>query len=85
MRVDQLDGLEVRSDGRTVWVNGAEGCVARFCPVSHEVWVNGTVYVRNHPGHKPDFSHWKSFKQRVFDNYGVAVDNRHIPAYLVPN
>lgn len=85
MKVDQLEGIEVKSDGRTVWVNGSKGCVARFCPVSHEIWVNGTEYVRNHPGNKPDFSHWKSFRQRVFDNYSIVVGNKHIPLYLIPN
>ncbi len=85
MKVDDLEGIEVRSDGRTVWVNGKQGCVARFCPVSHEVWTNGVEHVTNHPDIKPDFSHWKSFRKLVFDNYSIVINNKHIPLYLIPN
>jgi hypothetical protein len=32
----RVGNYEVLSDGRTVWVNGPAGLVARFCPVSRE-------------------------------------------------
>ncbi len=32
-----MDALDITTDNKTIWINGPQGCVARFCQMSGEV------------------------------------------------
>lgn len=78
----QVGNYEVASDGNKVWVNGAQGCVARWCPVSHEL--NGLRESYDH-GMSPTWAQWTDFVQRVKATLDIDVGPQHLPDYLNVN
>ena len=81
-------GIEVSSDGRTVWVN-KDVCLARFCPISHEytaVVTDGVAYQEGTIPHNiPDMliaAHWDNFVIGVKKRWGVKITNEHRPLYV---
>lgn len=81
---EQVDAMtEVASDGRTVWVNLDNQCVARFCPVSHEYMQSITdVETRRHETAGPSVDDWESFKHGVDHRFHVTVTDVHQPKKL---
>ncbi len=77
--------FEVMSDGRTVWVNRI-ALVARFCPVSHEIFndigTEGFLYVKRHPDDAPTIQHWLAFVDLVKQRYHVTIEDEHLPLYI---
>lgn len=79
-RLSQRVGdYEVASDGNKVWVNSAQGCVARWCPVSHEIFSINENYDHNM---RPTWAHWLEFTKRVKSTLGVEVGPQHLPECL---
>jgi hypothetical protein len=79
-----VDGnRQVRSDGRTVWVETFVGTVARFCPMSQEYMPvpNGRVTTIAHES-EPSLNNWERFVQEVKNRFGITIETQHLPAYL---
>jgi hypothetical protein len=70
---------EVSSDGRTIWVNGPEGCLARFCPVSQEFMSPPDFSAFKHPNDNPTAEHWQRFVDKVRSAFDLAIDDKHRP------
>jgi hypothetical protein len=74
-----------------VWVNGELGCVARFCKVSHEVLARAKdvdkpfapIKTWLHKDRKPSVLDWNAFVRRVERKFGVRIDPRYRPSYVV--
>jgi glycine cleavage system H lipoate-binding protein len=67
------------TNGRTVWVNGPRSILARYCPVSGEVWpsnaklTDGPQTVLGEP--------WGAWVERVALVHGVTVSDALRPAW----
>ena len=83
MRTTVVDQTEVTSDGRTVWVNDRQQCVARFCPISHEYMISmRNTETRKHAEDGPSFDDWESFRHGVEHRFNIVVDPKHAPIDL---
>jgi hypothetical protein len=90
MRAKMIDGHEVATDGRTVWVNsGIDGSnIARFSRVGIDV--HHTAMGQKETGteclfctHEPtDLEDWKTFQTEVHKHYGVHVPDEFKPTWL---
>lgn len=80
MRRQQLGVYEL-ADGRTVWLNNASGCVARFGVSAQEV---GKFRVA-HPAEGPTMAEWRQFTTAVRERLSVEVPQLYIPEFLIPN
>lgn len=70
--------VEVTSDGRTVWVNNDEQCVARFGPKGWEIGEHVEVFDDAAPsGTIDDWHEWTREVERVLS---VQVGDEHMPA-----
>lgn len=84
-----VNGNEVTSDGKTVWVNAPSGeCVSRFG--KYGVDVHRTI-ADQEAGlveclactHGPvTMADWKLFQEATVKFYGVEVSDKHLPKYL---
>jgi hypothetical protein len=73
---------EIKSDGRTVWVNGPTALIGRFSRMGIDVHIDG---VCAGDGCKPGpctLEHWGIFKAQMLKVHGVKVSDRHMPKYL---
>ncbi len=89
MSRDEGDAVaEVVSDGRTVWINSAEGCcLGRFSRFGIDVHKDAVGQVEGDPcldcaPGLPDASGWERFRRGMLEHHGVAVEDRHRPAFL---
>ena len=88
MRSEVVNGYEVASDGRTIWVNAPTGeCVARLSQRAGRD-VHRTVEEQQKTGiecldcdHDPSF---EAFAASVLEHYGVRVGEKHRPKSLRP-
>jgi hypothetical protein len=81
---DIQDGNQIISDGRTVWVNGADGCcLARFSKFGIDIHkdVEGQTggEVCLDCGTVPD---WDRFVLGCLGFHGIIVEDRHRPRFL---
>lgn len=84
-----IEGGDIASDGRTVWVNLHGMCVARFCPVSQEM-IRATDHIQNFWGKLHHWqgvpeairSDWKDFVKSVESWFGVRIPSKHKPSYV---
>lgn len=90
MRGRMIDGHEVTTDGRTVWVNsGVNGSnIARFSRAGIDV--HNTFDVQREKGteclfctHEPTNNEdWKKFQDSVREHYGVNIPDEFKPDWL---
>jgi hypothetical protein len=66
--------LQIDTDGRTVWVNRPD-CIARFCPVS------GEVYSCYEDGYVLTAPIWGDWKEAVFEKYQIEVADKFQPKW----
>lgn len=77
-----MNDYTIETDGRTMWVN-APNCVARFCPISAEIYgdpsetraVRGTDKVTQRET-------WLWFAAQVAERYGINLGNKHAPEWM---
>ena len=80
---------EVMSDGRTVWVNAADGCcVGRFSEKGIDVHYNaekqllfGRQCLQCKRG-PTDLADWYEFKHAMHLHYTITVAEKHRPKFL---
>jgi len=83
-KIDQteidLPPVEVSSDGRTVWVNGQEKCLARFCRFSTEYFQGETPQsIKHNPENLSQ--DWEDFVINIGLHFVVDV-SKHKPQYI---
>jgi hypothetical protein len=84
------DGTEIWSDGRTVWVNGTDGCcLGRFSKNGIDIHKDAAGQMASGdqcldckigPTTNDD---WLSFQAGMKRHYGISVDDKHMPKFLV--
>jgi hypothetical protein len=81
---------EIDSDGRTVWVNGFDGCCwGRFSRYGIDVHHKGAAQVTlgtqclECVGGPMEPHHWEQFKDAMMRHHAVVVDDRHMPGWLM--
>ena len=67
-----MDTVVVESDGQKVWVNGPQGCMARFGQISGEVYLPMLESVLKES--------WAEWTHRVLLQFGV-----HVPDHTKPH
>lgn len=75
-------GVEVISDGRTVWINGPEGAIGRFGRMGTDVHypdTTGCLYCTHGPQDEGD---WWMFQTAMVLRHGVVVGDEHRPGWL---
>ena len=86
---EMVGGMEIMSDGRTVWVNGSDGgLLGRFSragidihhPVAAQV-ETGKQCLNCKPG-PTDGTDWTAFRDGMRDIYGAEISDRHTPDFL---
>lgn len=75
---------EIKSDGRTVWVNGEDGCcLARFSRFGIDIHNDAKGQVEGEQclqcSRIPD---WAAFKAGCLEHHGVTVDDSHKPLVI---
>lgn len=81
------DGSEIRSNGRTVWVN-RPFCLARFGPICREFFVGGLLngespyVVVKHAVDGPTLADWRAFVVSTMNLFGIDVSDKHKPGAL---
>lgn len=75
---------DISDDGRTVWVNGKRGPVARFCPVSGEVTKGKKFLGGVHKGVVPTRDDWTKFVRLVVQHTRIpeTIVESHRPMYI---
>lgn len=84
MEQDFQEPYDVLSDGETVWVNGPEGCIARFGragidihrPASEQLEKGQCLHCTHGPTTAND---WQTFVLEVDQFFGVKVAGVHMP------
>jgi hypothetical protein len=77
---------EVSSNGRTTWVYLDGMCVARFCPLSHEILEGGQLVSTTHvwDGERGLASDdLKRFGTKVRERFGISIEDEHTPLYIL--
>jgi hypothetical protein len=85
----ESNGHQVLSDGRTVWINGPDGCsVGRFSahggidihrPAEEQRTLGACLFCKPGPSGPDDYT---QFLRLLGDLFGVEVDERHRPKTL---
>ena len=82
-----VPSFEVTTDGRTVWVNGDLGCLARFNQDLVEVWGDPptalSVEPRQRISWKDGYSLWRDFCASVQDAFGIPLTDAYIPLWVL--
>lgn len=79
---------DITSDGRTVWVNGADGALGRFGINGIDVHQPLTVTVRAgseclHCTHaRTTRADWDVFVAKMREHFGIEVPDEHMPRRL---
>lgn len=85
------DTTELLSDGRTVWINAADGSnIARFGRMGIDVHTSITDQMKGASQclacthGMTDFADWRRFQALVQEHYGIMVGDDHMPKYIKP-
>jgi len=71
--------LDVESDGRVVWINGATGCVARFGANGIDIHTRDTTACL-HCTHGPTTAEdWRIFQGKMLEHYRLVIGDEHRP------
>lgn len=80
---------EIQSDGKTVWVNGADGCcIGRFSRFGIDIHrdfaaqLAGLGQCLDCTHTMPDLSDWKRFVSAMRCHYDVEIGARYMPEFL---
>lgn len=82
--------VDIQSDGRTVWVNGADGCcVGRFS--QYGVEIHHTAEAQMTTGDQcldckagpTNLLDWEHFKVGMKSYYGVEISDKHRPKKII--
>jgi hypothetical protein len=89
MYVDPVTGAQIETDGRKVWVNNPI-CLARFCPVSAEVFpkMNSAAhegYLFHTTTHHTGALEWADFVQAVKTHHDIIIPDVFRPTYTKAN
>lgn len=80
---------DISADGRTVWVNGADGmCIGRFSKWGIDVHLDATGQLESgkqclactHT--RPEPEDWIRFQELMQLHYGIQVEDRFKPEFL---
>ena len=74
--------VEFLADGRTVWVNGTDGLIGRFCKRGIDVHKGGMCVTGSCIPGPCTRAHWEQFKALMLEHHGVDVWDKHMPEYL---
>jgi len=77
MNITTTGDIEITSDGKTVWVNGKNGCLARFGPGGFEV--EGRI---SWTSDGPNEIGWRRFVYRVERECDITIPDIHKPKFL---
>jgi hypothetical protein len=77
---EQVGLVEVSSDGKTVWVNGAGGwSIGRVSMTGVDYGGSSRLKAKAGPLTKND---WVCFQFDMLDIHGVRVSDKHMPEFL---
>ncbi len=86
-----MSATEILSDGRTVWVNGQDGCcLARFSYMGIDIHKDARGQMEEDKQcldckHGPTtLEDWECFKKALWQYYQVRVCDDHRPTFLGP-
>lgn len=78
-----MPDVEIRSDGKTVWVNGPEVCLGRFGPRGVDVHNDAAGQMEGHQcldcRQEPD---WEAFKASMLKYHEVEVSDDYRPDWV---
>lgn len=80
--LDTEDLSQVRSDGRTVWVDMNGFTVGRFSAFGIDIHTADSSGCIDCTHEQPDASGWTRFVTGMREHHGVEVDDEHMPDYL---
>lgn len=81
MPEEVIDGCQIRSDGRVVWVNKPI-LIGRFSRMGVDVHVNGKCVADSCIPGPCRKKHWRQFQYLMMEHHNVDVPDRHMPDYL---
>lgn len=78
----------IETDGKTVWVNGADACLGRFSrfgvdvhrTLAEQLAGNGQCLACTHE--MADIGAWEMFQEAMKRHHGVVVSDRYRPRWL---
>ena len=81
LKTEDGEDLQIISDGRAVWVNDGQGCIARFSPVSFEIWSGDRepqqemleIRPGMSPFDKPHHTEWNQFAVLMLKHHKVVM------------
>jgi hypothetical protein len=85
MRIHKLEHVQLTTDGRTVWVNGAGGCIARFGRNGIDIHrgaeaMSGAITECLFCTHTPtSAADWDVFVAKMLELHGVRIDAKFRP------
>jgi predicted methyltransferase len=71
--------LDVRSDGRVVWVDGIQGCVGRFGERGIDIHTADTTACLHCTHGSTSAEDWLVFQQKMLEHYDVVITDEHRP------
>ena len=88
--LSQYTRAEICSDGKTVWVNGEDGCcIARFSWFGIDIHKNssqqmagGSQCLECKAGAPSTLADWAQFQAGVMRHYGIKIAKRRMPKFL---
>lgn len=83
-----MNNFEIKTDGRTVWVNGMHGCIGRFGrggidvhKTAAEQVESGTQCLLCTHG-RPMLADWETFQAAMLKFYGTEIANTLMPGWV---
>lgn len=79
-----MEAVNVRSDGRTVWVDVGMYTVGRFGRLGidvHTRTADGCLHCTHEPTTVKD---WHVFVEKIYEYHGVRVSHHHMPTRFRP-
>lgn len=79
---DVTERSQVRSDGRTVWVDVGAHTVGRFSQFGVDIHLPDSSGCIDCTHERPDGLDWMRFVNGMREHHGVKVSERHMPRFL---
>ena len=73
------DAVDVTSDGKTVWVNSATGCLGRFGRFGIDIHTRDTTGCLHCTHGIVSDDDWEVFKEKMLEHHGVLVGDIYKP------
>lgn len=84
MRSIHIGRTEICTDGLKVWVNRPEGCIARLCRVSMEIFPATQGFDLPLAFEFTQKGTWERFREAVAHHHGVKIPADFIPDWATP-